>query len=166
MCAIRSARPIPSRTPRATRASRSARAARRSRWARTTASRPAWSGCGCFPIPTSTSRRGGGGTRNGSTTTPTTIRIPIWSALTASACRADSATSDPTRFGRPPIRKVRGGRISIRSSAPSISGGTAFSTGSAIATPAASSIRRSTCRARARSTPRSSQPTTSTIRAA
>ena len=50
------------------------------------------------------------GIRSGSTTIPATTTSRIWCVRTASACRAPSATSGPTRSSRRPIRKTRSGR--------------------------------------------------------
>ena len=108
-------------------------------------------------------RRASAGTPSGSTTIRVLLRPRLSCGPTASACRARSVMSDRIQSSRLPIPKTRSGRTSAPTSARNTSGGTVCSTGVALPTKAACSIRRCTCRGRAASTPRSSRPTTSTI---
>ena len=145
-------------------ASRSARAARPFRSARTTASPPASSVCGCFPIPTSTRRRASAGTPSGSTTIPTyyfdrdlvrPYRVGMSCAFCHVGPESDQAAcrSRESEVGKPELERRRAILLV----------GPCLQLARACTTRAACSIRRCTCRGRARSTRRSSRPTTSTI---
>ena len=133
------------------------------RSAPTSAPRPASSACACSRTPTSTRRRRTSGTPSAITPTRTTIRIRSSCGPTGSAWPAASAMSARARSTRRPTRPIRNGPISIRRSDRNISGWTACSSTAAIrrtfSTSSCIPIRR------ARWTPRSSRPTTSTTRA-
>ena len=143
---------------------RSARAARRSRSARTTAIRPASSGCGCFPTRISTRPRRSAGTPSAIYNDPDLLqRRRTWSGRIASACRAASATSARTRSIRRRTRKPAMGEPELDVGAQYFWVDRIFAVERA--TRRTSSSSSFTPRGPARSTPRWSRPTTSTIRA-
>ena len=156
--------------PFANEAEVSGRADRRARQdgaasARITASRPAIVGLRLFPNPDFDESRAEALGLGALLQRSELLRVDaIWSGRTASACRAPSATSDRIRSSRRPTPRTRVGEPELERRRAVLLGGPHLRLAGRRRTRAASSTSCSTRRARARSTRRSSRPTTSTTR--